>query len=378
MNHLLNVSYFANQFADRNGHGMSRYARELFDAIHEQSGLSVAPVSAWSSLPPKDLDTLQKHTGLHLLKSGRRGTSYGWTFAGMPRIEWMLPETDVVHSVCMGYPVGTKKPLVVTVHDIGPLTHPEFFSHNRPWVMRRALDQAVKKADKLVCISHATAEEVRSIYGPVSNDQIEVVHSGVSDRFFENPGSSALDGLDLPPADVPFIMTAGAMSPRKNLVGVLRALREAKSQIPHHIVLVGGSGWDMEQIFKEIDSPDLAARVHLLGYVSDEAVRALYRRAAFYVHPTLYEGFGLTVLEAMASGTPVITSNLSSLPEIAGDAALQVDPNDPKAISDAIIRLSHDPELAQSLRDKGLQRARSFSWSKTANTMRRIYREIAR
>ncbi len=375
---MLNVAYFANQFADRHGHGMARYARVLRDAIASLDRVNVMPASGWTSLDPADLAALQARTGLTILGSGRRGTSYGWTFAGLPRIEWMMPvRPDVVHSVCMGYPIATAKPLVVTVHDIGPLTHPEYFSHNRPWLMKRALDQAVRKADALVCISQATAEEVRSLYPGQSWDRLHVVPSGVSETFFTAPPDEALAGLNLPPEGTPFILTAGKISPRKNVQGVMAALRIAMREIPHHLVVTGGSGWDMEQIIALLEDEDLASRVHLAGYVSDDALRALYRRAAMYVHPSLYEGFGLTVLEAMANGTPVITSNLSSLPEVAGEAALLVDPHDSRAVAEAIVALGTDSALAAEMRDKGPARARAFPWSATAQHMADIYDRVA-
>ncbi|WP_372991034.1 glycosyltransferase family 4 protein [Sulfitobacter sp.] len=371
------VAYFANQFAAAEGHGMRRYAFELYDAITELGGAQLVPAAGWSNLAPDALSDLQTRTSLRLMKTGRKGTSLAWTLAGFPPMEWMMPDQlDVVHSVCMGYPVATRKPLVVTIHDLGPLTHPEFFSHNRPWVMERALKQAVDKAATVVAISQATADEILSLH-PQAADRVRVVHSGVAERFFDEPDPAALDGLDLPPDDVPFILTAGSLNPRKNVLGVMQALRHALQDIPHHLVLAGGGGWDMEQLQQELGSSDLAARVHRLGFVSDEALRALYRRAAMYLHPSLYEGFGLTLLEAMAAGTPVVTSNRSSLPEIAGDAALLVDPTDPNAIAEAVIRLANDQGLVDTLREKGFARARSFSWNKTAQTMKEIYQDAA-
>ena len=149
-------------------------------------------------------------------------------------------------------------------------------------------------------------------------------------------------GLNLPPDDVPVILTAGKISPRKNVQGVLRALKLVQDKIDHHLVLVGGAGWETEAVLKELDDGTLRDRVHLLDYVTDEQLRALYRRASLYIHPSLYEGFGLTVLEAMASGVPVITSNTSSLPEVAGDAGLLVDPANDAEIAEAICSICTD------------------------------------
>lgn len=375
---MISIAYFANQFADAKGHGMARYARELQGALVRQDGLQITPAAGWSSLPPDRLAGLQRETGLRLLPSGRRGTSLGWTFLRQPRIEWMLPgPVDLVHSVCMGFPVATGKPLVVTVHDLGPLTHPQFFSHNRPWLMRAALRQAVNTAAAIVCISKATADEVRELHGDAVGDRLHVVHSGVSPHFFEDPGAGALDGVPLPPDGTPFILTAGKISPRKNVQGVMAALKVALREIPHHLVITGGDGWDMEQITALLDDPELRARVHMAGYVSDTALRALYRRAAIYLHPSFYEGFGLTLLEAMAGGAPVITSNRSSLPEVAGDAALKVDPGDVPAIAQAIVSLASDDALAARLRSAGRARAERFTWTRTAERMQDVYHKAA-
>lgn len=265
---------------------------------------------------------------------------------------------------------------MVTVHDLGPLMHPEFFGHNRPWVMERALKQAVDKADAVVAISQATADEILMLH-PQARDRVRVVRSGVSAHFFDPPDMSALDDLDLPPADVPFVLAAGKISPRKNIQGLLRAMKTLGTDLPHHLVLTGGNGWDVKLIEEELADGTLEGRVHMVGFVSDAALRALYHRAAIYVHPSLYEGFGLTLLEAMASNVPVVTSNLSSLPEVAGDAAWLVNPSDPEEIAAAIRGIAEDPVRADAMRQAGQQRARTFSWGKTATGMIDIYREVA-
>ena len=180
-----NVAYFANQFADQKGHGLARYARELFDSLRELNGPNVIPVAGWSSLAPDALERRMAETGLRLTGLGRRGTSLMWTFLDWPTIEARLnAPVDVVHAVSLGYPVATRKPYVVTIHDLGPLTHPEFFRNTRPWVMQRSLDQAVHKADVIVCVSETTANEVREYVGPAIEGRLRVVLEGVSERFF--------------------------------------------------------------------------------------------------------------------------------------------------------------------------------------------------
>ncbi|MCG8440962.1 MAG: glycosyltransferase family 4 protein [Caulobacterales bacterium] len=377
---MVKVAYFSNQFADAAGHGLARYARELFAELRKLDGeLEVTPTAAWSSMDPAALTAYRERTGLKLSPLGRRLTPLAWAYLNSPPLEWMLPAgADVVHAVSLGYPVATRKPLVVTVHDLGPLTHPEFFTNTRPWVMERSLAQTVRQADAIICVSKATADEVRSVVGRDLGDRVRVVYEGVSPAFFEPADESSLDRLPgLPDAETPFILATGKIGPRKNIQGVLAAMAELKDVIPHHLVLVGGDGWDADAALAGLADPALQRRVHMIGYVGDDQLRALYHRAALYVHPSLYEGFGLTVLEAMATGTPVVTSDRSALPEVAGDAARLVDPTDPAALAAAIRDICEDAALRDTLISRGIERARAFRWDECARQVAGVYREVA-
>jgi len=298
-----------------------------------------------------------------------------WSVLNSPPIEyWLKGSADIVHAVALGYPVATRKPLVVTVHDLGPLTHPEFFSNTHPWIMKLSLAQAVKQANALICVSTSTATELSDYVGPAVLDRVHVIPEGVSSFFFEPPDVDSLRFLaDLPDPGTPFILSTGKLSPRKNVQGLLDAMALLSAWIPHHLVLVGGEGWGVEEMISTRDR----AQVHFVGYVTDEQLRALYGRASVYVHPSLYEGFGLTVLEAMAAGCPVVTSNVYSLPEVAGDAALLVDPRDTEALADAIRRLCTDDELAADLRARGKRRAESYRWDSCASQVVSVYHEVS-
>jgi len=379
MSEKLNVAYFSNQFADLAGHGLARYSRELFSGLRAVSqDLSVTPVAAWSSVAESDLARLQKSTGLKLIPLGRRLTPLAWTFFNRPPIERWLPETDVVHAVALGYPVATRKPLVVTVHDIGPLTHPEYFGNTSPWIMRRSLAQMEKQADAIICVSQSTADELVSYVGGNLADRVHVILEGVSAEFFQNTDPACLRGLkDLPPPGTPFVLATGKISPRKNIQGLIQAMSRLSDVIPHHLVLVGGYGWGMDDVYQQLDDPGIRQRVHFPGYVTDEQLRALYAAASVYVHPSLYEGFGLTVLEAMAAGCPVVTSNVFSLPEVAGDAALLVDPLNSNALADAIEAICCDDSLSCELVEKGRARARSFQWDTCAEQVYDVYRAVS-
>lgn len=379
----MHVAYFSNQFADKHGHGLARYSRELFAALGKTGrNLTISPVAAWSSISQEGLRRLQRETNLKLVPTGRTMTPLLWTFLDVPTIESWLPQPiDLVHLVALGYPVATRKPLVVTVHDLGPLTHPEYFRNTRSWVMQRSLAQAVKQADAIICVSLSTASELVTYAGDHVSDRISVIPEGVSSVFFdieEQKGCRMPENIEtLRCSKVPFILSTGKISPRKNVQGILRAMSKLVDTIPHHLVLVGGEGWNMMEIFAELRNPKVAQRTHFAGYVTDEQLRALYARASVYVHPSLYEGFGLTVLESMAAGCPVITSNVYSLPEVAGDAAVLVDPEDSEALANAIETLCTNEHAVNNLRAKGRSRAEHFRWSRCAEQVYQVYATVS-
>ncbi len=375
----LDVAFFSNQFASASGHGIARYARELFRSLQTKNEeLTVTPVAAWSSLGKQALLNLQQKTGLEILPLGQKLTPLAWTFLNTPPIERLLStNVDIVHAVAMGYPVATRKPLVVTVHDIGPLVHPEYFTNTQPWIMRRSLAQTVNQASTIICVSESTADELISYTGSDLSSRIRVIPEGVSSEFFAAPDLTCLSGLkNLPPTGTPFIMSTGKISPRKNILGLIRALSALDDKIPHHLVLVGGNGWKMDKVHQLLTDLKIEDRVHFPGYVSDEQLRALYSLAKIYVHPSLYEGFGLTILEAMAAGCPVITSNTSSLPEVAGDAAILIDPASLAELTNAIELVCTDTAIARELASNSVHRAKQFCWKKCAHQVYDIYRSL--
>ena len=375
----LRVAYFSNQFADDRGYGIARYSRELFEALRVcDDTLEVTPVSAWSSMDDFALESVRRDTGLRVLPTGRTLTPIAWTMLNSPKIESMLPPVNLVHAVSLGYPVATNKPFIVTVHDLGPLTHPEFFSAKGSWIMKQSLKQATSKADAIICVSEATADELDSYTGGAVSPRVSVIREGVSPFFLGVPDQNKqklVEDLGMP--DVPFILSAGAISPRKNVVRMIRALARLQDKIPHHLVLAGGEGWSTSEVHSEVAGSTVADRVHLIGRVSDDVLRALFSSASVYLHPSLYEGFGLTLLEAMAQGCPVITSNVSSLTEVAGDAAILVDPTSVTKIGDAIEAICTDERLSSDLRSRGAERIKSFSWSNCAKEVAEVYREVS-
>ena len=205
----MHIAYFSNQFADAEGHGLARYSHQLYYALCKiRPKLKVTPVAAWSSRDAAGVRQLEEAYGLKLLPWGRRWTPLAWAFLDRPPIEnWLSGPVDLVHAVSLGYPIATRKPYVVTIHDIGPLTHPDFFSNTNPWIMRCSLKQAVKKADAIMCVSGSTADEIEAYVDSNLSERLHVVHEGVMPLFFQKADTGCLKSIaNLPSENVPFIL----------------------------------------------------------------------------------------------------------------------------------------------------------------------------
>jgi len=378
-----NIAFFSNQFARKNSTGVGRYAHNLMRGFKQLvTAPQVFPVATWSDMDRDSLNTFKSTTGLRLLPTGRWLTPFLWMSVGFPKIEQLLNfYVDIVHACDLGIQVATSKPYVVTIHDIGPLIHPEYFPKESYWVMQKNLAYAIKKAAAFICVSRATAdsllEYIQRRNAVDLSSRTYVAHEGVTEQFLQAPDFSILDQDEhFNFTHQPFILAVGKISPRKNLEVVIRALERLRSRIPHHLVTVGGDGWDFQGVKSLVSSLGLVDRVHFVGYVSDEQLHALYAKATLFIFPSLFEGFGLTILEAMASGCPVVTSNISSLPEVAGDAALLVDPTKIEEVASAMETICQNDDLANELKQKGGERARQFSWKNCAKETLAIYTSL--
>ncbi len=382
---MIDISFFSNQFVSSKGHGIARYVHNLYDALLQyKESLTLHPISASTNVTDEELNTLKSRTGLQVLPWGRKGTPLAWMFLNFPFIEMGINcKTDIVHSLSLGYKVATRKPYVVTIHDIGPLTHPQFFTKKDQWFMKGSLKQAVKKAAALICVSQATADAVEAYaldnYFQSVSDRLHVIHEGVDEFFFKAPVIEEITDFHLIKSlsNKPFILTVGQISPRKNLKTVLTAFNKIKNELPDlQLITVGGNGWDYSKVAELVKTLGLENRVHFLSYISDTLLRLLYRKALVFVYPSLFEGFGLTVLEAMASSCPVITSNTASLPEVSGDAAILINPEDSNELSSNILMMSNNKEKREQMITKGLQRAKTFTWERAAELTYNVYLEI--
>lgn len=241
-------------------------------------------------------------------------------------------------------------PEVVTVHDLAIYRHPEWFPGGQPLATRVVVPRSLRRARRLIAVSSSTARDITELF-EVDPARITVVHHGVSARFRPAPG----EGRD-------YVLFVGTIEPRKNLGTLLAAWAGVRTRA--QLVIAGGWGWREGEMRARLES--LGDRVRLVGGVQPEELPGLYARAICLAHPAWYEGFGMTLLEAMASGTPVICSATSSLPEVAGDAAVLLDPGDVDGWREALQRMVDDPAHRDDLRERGLRRAAGFTWTRAA------------
>jgi glycosyltransferase involved in cell wall biosynthesis len=279
-------------------------------------------------------------------------------------------QLDLLHGLAFVAPLASRCPTMVTVHDLSFALFPEFFRGANAVYLRWFTRMACRRAARIVAVSEHTRADVIRLYD-VPAEKVEAIPHGVDARFYPRPASEVAEFRHLHGLPENFILFVGTLEPRKNLVKLIEALE----QVPNvKLMLVGGKGWYYDQIFAAIERWDLHDRVRWVGYVPGDDLPLWYNAADVFAFPSRYEGFGMPLLEAMACGTPVVSSNASSLPEVAGDAALTVPPDDADALAEALQRTLNDNALRQDLRVKGLARAATFTWEETARRTAQAHR----
>ncbi|MCB4755510.1 MAG: glycosyltransferase family 4 protein [Elusimicrobia bacterium] len=303
-------------------------------------------------------------------------TRYGslWLQLELPR--WLKEDRiDVFWGTQHLLPLMMPKVIkaVLNVHDLVHYVFPKTMKMLNFIINKLIIPPSIRRADAIAAISGWTLNDVRTYLKPV-NKIMRVTHLGVGKQFYPRDAIAARQKIKhLYNSDDPYLLTVGTFEPRKNVVGIFRAFSLIAHQIPHHLVLVGQKGWKNDNVLEEIQRSNLIHRIHMPGYVEDELLPEMYSAADAFIFPSLYEGFGLPPLEAMACALPVVASNVSCLPEITGDAALLVNPQDPRDIANGILRIIREPALRQRLIEKGLKQAANFTWEKTAKQMLDIF-----
>lgn len=298
--------------------------------------------------------------------------------------KWLFPgKADVTHFFNFLIPPGVKGKKVVTVHDLAFVRYPETVAFRTRKVLSMRLGKTLKKADHIFVASEFTGRELSEFYG-VPSEKMTVVYAGVDRSLFKpreyDECKHVLEKRGL--KDRGYFFYLGTIEPRKNIERMIIAYShtvkgmESEGKECPPLLLGGKLGWYYDEILERIKSEGIEDKIILAGYLNDEEKAMLYARARAFIFPSLYEGFGIPVLESMASKTPVLTSNVSSLPEVSGDAAVLCDPLDIAQIADGFYRLATDDGLCQRLSKEGYERSRLFSWDKTAQVMYRVYESL--
>jgi glycosyltransferase involved in cell wall biosynthesis len=286
---------------------------------------------------------------------------------------------DLFHAPHYVLPPLTPCKAIVTIHDCIHLRFPQYLPNRLGYAYARAaLWMATHRSNRVLTVSEASKRDILR-YFRISPSKIDVIYNAIDERFGETPDPDDVVRVrDRYQLDGQFVLYAGNIKPHKNLERLIEAFHTfRRGQFEHvKLLIIGDEISKYATLRRAVHKFKLHKHVRFFGFVPDQTLAILYRLAGVFVFPSLYEGFGLPPLEAMASGTPVITSNVSSLPEVVGDAAVLIDPYEPNAIAEAMRRVLSEPSLRADLRERGHQRVREFSWERSVARVREIYSEV--
>lgn len=357
------------RIADYTSGGIARYTSLLLQAFQRIAAehTFVGVRARRPKVPPLDLPAAE--------------TLEVWTPAHHRLERWALwyelrgKGLDLLHSPDLVGPRRGPWRQVITVHDLAFLRMPRIVTSDS----RRyygGIRRAAAEADAVIAVSQATARDLVDLVG-APEDRIHVVYEAADPTFAPMPRQEAADHVRASHGVVgPYVLFVGTLEPRKNLPTLLRAFSLVRREFPLQLVIAGGRGWLADDVFETVQDLALAEGVRFLGQVSPQSLRALYCAAEVFALPSLYEGFGLPCLEAMACGTPVLASNAGSLREVVGDAGVLVRPDDPDDIAMGLGWVLGNPSYREALIGRGLARAATFSWDRAARETLAIYERV--
>jgi len=369
----LNAHLLSQQAGYRRG-GIHNYIQQLIQHLPE-----VAPTVQVSVF------TGRAHKGRHAARDAPRWRISRWpTEQPWVRVAWeqlvqpwavYRAGVQLLHAPAFVSPLVAVVPAVITVHDLSFLRFPERFRPSNRLYLSAMTRLSCRRARRVIAVSQATADEIVRLLG-VPAGRVDVVPNGVHHTRFRPLPPSQVEAFrrekHLPER---FVLYLGTLEPRKNLVALIEAFARLRAVRPRPVlVMAGGKGWYYQEIFKRVEELDLVDAVHFTGYVPDDEVPLWYNAATAFVYPSLYEGFGLPLLEAMACGTPVIGSAASCIPEVVGDAGSLVAPDDVAGLADSLERLLSDADLRTELSRRGQAKASGYTWEASARATVASYR----
>jgi glycosyltransferase involved in cell wall biosynthesis len=326
-------------------------------------------------------ESLQQYPHLHLFPMPVRVSNF-FIYKNLP-IVWSLCEKsmrfpDIIHGTDYSVYPCKKSLKVFTIHDLTFLKYPKYIDSVVKTYAKR-IRRCLEWTDLILTVSENSKKDIVECLN-IKSEKIYVTLLSSrysSDYLLIKPGDRIRQQTHYDFSH-PYLLFVSNLEPRKNILSIIKAFNylKQKYKIDHDLILIGRKGWYYEPIIAAIESSSWKHQIHHLDYLSDELVALFYSKADVFVYPSYYEGFGLPVLEAMTLGAPVVASNTSSLPEVAGDAALFIDPNDPIQLAEAILKVISDRQLRQELIDKGQKRAKLFSWERTARETLKAYKTL--
>lgn len=371
------VALYIHRLPLANPTGVHRYATEIAQALSNST--NSYQIELCSGRVTDDISHLGLTVPLTHPRAPRRTLHLAWTVARRPAIERVVGRLDLLHPVLPAFPIRSRAPQVLTIHDLLPLHHPEWYGWFPLRAFRRTIDFNVPRARTIIVPSTVVARDVERTLR-VDPKRIAVIHEGVGAEFGRtvDEAAAARTAEELGVGTRPFLVTVGAISPRKNLSVVFDALARLERQDGEApaLVVVGGDGNDATRTRAAAEASGAAHLIIFAGRLADEQLHHLLSRAAGLVHPSRYEGFGLTPLEAMAAGTPVIAANASAIPEVVGKSGLLVDPDDAAAWTAAIRSVVGDAAVSERLQAAGRRRAGELTWDRAAQLTLKVYDAI--
>lgn len=284
-------------------------------------------------------------------------------------------EIDLVHSMAFVTPLANRLPTIVTVYDLSFMHYPERFPRAQQRYLASQTRRSVQGARLVIAISHSGKADVQRFFD-VPNSRVAVVYPGVDARFAPVSAEALTDFRHRVQPPDRFILHVGTLQPRKNIPTLIDAFNQLNDRSVH-LVLAGGKGWLYDEIFARVGELGISNRVHFTGYVEDADLPLWYQAAACLVFPSLYEGFGLPIAEAMRGGAPVIAAETSSIPEVAGNAALMFNAQDSAELARCMENVLNDTALSARMGQMGQVQAQQFTWTSAANKTAALYQQIA-
>lgn len=289
------------------------------------------------------------------------GPPYAWSQLALPLHLRLNRSINVFFTPAHYAPRAIQQPSVVTIHDLSYFYYPEDFLKRDLYKLKNWTEYSIQNAERLIAVSETTKKDVMKFYD-IPSERINVIHNG-----FEKPTTHATISLPHDLETHPYILAVGTLQPRKNIATIIQAFAIFRKHYrTHKLVIIGKTGWLYDDLFTLASKLDLLDYVIFAGYVSDDELAAYYKKAFCYVTASLYEGFGIPVLEAMSYGCPVLASNTSSLPEVGGNAAVYFNPQKPDELVKSLVTLARDKKLRALMVERGNAQIQQFSWNKCA------------